>query len=97
MHSKGNRKAKRQPRNGQKDLRLMQLTTEKAWQPTPVLLPGKSHGRRSLVSCSPWGRTESDMTEVAAAATASANKELVSKQLIQLSKKQPHPNTEQKI
>ena len=26
------------------------------WQPTPVLLPGKSHGRRGLVGCSPWGR-----------------------------------------
>ena len=26
------------------------------WQPTPVLLPGKSHGRRRLVVCSPWGR-----------------------------------------
>ena len=26
------------------------------WQPTPVLLPGKSHGRRSLVGSSPWGR-----------------------------------------
>ena len=25
------------------------------WHPTPVLLPGKSHGRRSLVGCSPWG------------------------------------------
>jgi len=25
------------------------------WQPTPVLLPGKSHGQRSLVGCSPWG------------------------------------------
>ena len=33
------------------------------WHPTPVLLPGKSHGRRSLVGCSPWGRKESDMTE----------------------------------
>ena len=33
------------------------------WQPTPVLLPGKSHGRRSLVGCSPWGCEESDMTE----------------------------------
>ena len=33
------------------------------WHPTPVLLPGKSHGRRSLVDCSPWGREESDMTE----------------------------------
>ena len=33
------------------------------WPPTPVLLPGKSHGRRSLVGCSPWGRKESDTTE----------------------------------
>ena len=33
------------------------------WHPTPVLLPGKSHGRRSLVGCSPWGHWESDMTE----------------------------------
>ena len=28
------------------------------WQPTPVLLPGKSHGRRNLVGCSPWGCQE---------------------------------------
>ena len=33
------------------------------WHPTPVLLPGKSHGRRSLVGCSPWARSESDTTE----------------------------------
>ena len=33
------------------------------WHPTPVLLPGNSHGRRSLVGCSPWGREESDTTE----------------------------------
>ena len=33
------------------------------WQPTPVLLSGKSHGRRSLVGCSPWGREESGTTE----------------------------------
>ena len=33
------------------------------WHPTPVLLPGRSHGRRSLVGCSPWGRKEADMTE----------------------------------
>ena len=33
------------------------------WQPTPVLLAGKSHGRRSLVGCSPWGREESDTTK----------------------------------
>ena len=35
----------------------------RAWQPTPVHLPGKSHGQRSLVGCSPWGHEESDMTE----------------------------------
>ena len=33
------------------------------WKPTPVLLPGKSHGWRSLVGYSPWGRKESDATE----------------------------------
>ena len=33
------------------------------WQPTPVLLPGKSHGWRSVVGYSPWGRKESDTTE----------------------------------
>ena len=36
---------------------------ELIWHPTPVLLPGKSHGRRSLEGCSPWGRWGSDMTE----------------------------------
>ena len=34
------------------------------WHPTPVFLPGESHGRRSLVGCSPWGHEESDTTEV---------------------------------
>ena len=33
------------------------------WHLTPVLLPGKSHGQRSMVGCSPWGLEESDMTE----------------------------------
>ena len=33
------------------------------WQPTPVLLPGKAHGRRRLVGCNSWGRWESDTTE----------------------------------
>ena len=36
---------------------------KRQWHPTPVLLPGKSHGWRSLVGCSPWGREESDTTE----------------------------------
>ena len=39
------------------------LLPEKAMAPTPVLLPGKSHGWKSLVGCSPWGREESDTTE----------------------------------
>ena len=33
------------------------------WQPTPVFMPGKSHGPRSLVGYNPWGRKESDTTE----------------------------------
>ena len=33
------------------------------WHPTPVLLPGESHGRRGLVGCSPWGCWELDTTE----------------------------------
>ena len=33
-------------------------------KPTPVFLPGESQGRGSLVGCRPWGRTESDTTEV---------------------------------
>ena len=33
------------------------------WHPTPVRLPGKAHGWRTLVGCSPWGRYKSDTTE----------------------------------
>ena len=33
------------------------------WQPTPVLLPGKSHGQRSMIGHCPWGCKESDTTE----------------------------------
>ena len=36
---------------------------EKAWQPTPVFLPGEFHRHRSLVGYSPWGPKESDTTE----------------------------------
>ena len=39
------------------------LCWRRQWHPTPVLLPGKSHGRRSLEGCSPWGRWRSDTTE----------------------------------
>ena len=38
-------------------------TWRRQWHPTPVPLPGKSHGRRSLVGCSPWALEESDTTE----------------------------------
>ena len=40
------------------------------WQPTPLFLPGESHGQRSLVGCQLWGLTESDTTEATAAAAA---------------------------
>ena len=39
------------------------LNRRRQWYPTPVLLPGESHGWRSLVGCSPWGCKESDTTE----------------------------------
>ena len=37
---------------------------KRAWQPTPVFLPGESHGQRSLVGYSPWGCKELDTTKV---------------------------------
>ena len=45
-----------------KDLSFLRFSARQ-WHPTPVLLPGKSHGQRSLEGCSPWGRWGSDMTE----------------------------------
>ena len=39
------------------------IIQRRQWHPTPVLLPGKSHGWKSLVGCRLWGRTESDTTE----------------------------------
>ena len=42
---------------------LLSKGSEKAMAPTPVLLPGKSNGQRSLEGCSPWGRWGSDTTE----------------------------------
>ena len=39
------------------------MSWRRQWQPTPVLLPGKSHGQRSLVDYSPWDRKELDTTE----------------------------------
>ena len=39
------------------------ISQRRTWHPTPVLLPGKSHGRKSLVGCSPLGLKESDTTD----------------------------------
>ena len=50
--------------NGIQVLSYLMIKQElRQWHPTPVLLPGKSHGQRSLVGCSPWGHEESDTTE----------------------------------
>ena len=48
------------------------------WQPAPVFLPGESQGRRSLVGCRPWGRTDLDTT----AAAAALNKYLLNKWIL---------------
>ena len=42
---------------------LVSVGRRRQWQATSVLLPRKSHGWRSLVGCSPWGRYKSDVTE----------------------------------
>ena len=44
-------------------VQLQYVIRRRQRHPTPGVLPGKSHGRRSLVGCSPWGRQESDTTE----------------------------------
>ena len=53
-------------KNSSRTLKLklkLGVPRRRQWHPTPVLLPGKSHGWRSLVGCSPWGRKQSDTTE----------------------------------
>ena len=42
---------------------IIDKARRRQWHPSPVLLPGKSHGWRSLVGCSLWGHRESDMIE----------------------------------
>ena len=48
---------------GSRKGRSLCTVQRRQWHPTPGLLPGKSHGQRSLVGCSLWGCKESDMTE----------------------------------
>ena len=45
------------------DLWVGKTPWRRKWQPTPLFLPGKVHGQRNLVGCSPWGHKESDTTE----------------------------------
>ena len=45
---------------------VRKIPRRRKWQPTPVFLPGEFHGQRGLASYSPWGRKESDTTEVTA-------------------------------
>ena len=59
------------------------------WQPTPVFLPGESHGRRSLVGCRPWGHTESDTTEATWRQQQQPSAQLVKSRSIA-----PGPNTD---
>ena len=42
---------------------LGKIPWRRSWQPTPIFLPGESHGQRSLVGYHPWGHIESDMPE----------------------------------
>ena len=42
---------------------VRKIPLRRAWQPSPVFLPGESHGQRSLADYSPWGRKESDTTK----------------------------------
>ena len=50
------------------------LPWRRKWQPTPVFLPGKFHGQRSLAGYSPWGRKESDATDHTHAHTTRVNR-----------------------
>ena len=43
---------------------VRKILWRRSWQPPPVFLPGEPHGQRSLVGYSPWGRKDSDTTEV---------------------------------
>ena len=58
-----NHLAQRRLHKCQCSISLKLMFWRRKWQPTLVFLPGKSHGWRSLVGCSPWGHKESDMTE----------------------------------
>ena len=60
MRNYGRLRSNKIPRD---PVKISPATRRRRWHPPPVLLPGKSHGQRSLVGCSPCGCLESDMTE----------------------------------
>ena len=53
----------RRHKRSSSDSWVHKIPWSRKWQPTPVFLPGKSHGQRSLAGYGPWGPKESDMTE----------------------------------
>ena len=52
----------RDSKRGGSDPWVRKIPWRRAWQPTPVFLPGEPHGQRSLAGHSPWGCRESGMT-----------------------------------
>ena len=54
----------RRPNKCRFDPRVRKISWKRAWQHTPIFLPGESHGQRSPAGYGPWGRTELDTTEV---------------------------------
>ena len=57
---------------------VRKISWRRTWKPTPLFLPGKSHGERSLASYSSWGCKESDSTEVTANADEEAEQQKLS-------------------
>ena len=62
MGFSGDSAVKNLPANAEEDLWVGKISWRRKWQPTPVVLPGKSHRQRSLVGYSSWDCKESDMT-----------------------------------
>ena len=62
MGFSGDSAVKNLPANAEDDLWVGKISWRRKWQPTPVVLPGKSHRQRSLVGYSSWDCKESDMT-----------------------------------
>ena len=59
----GGKESACQCRKSRFDCWVREIPRRRKWQPTPVILPEKSHGQRNLVDYSPWGHKESDTTK----------------------------------